>query len=84
MGDITGPSSAINGDCEQKTRARFSVSIMAKNTPPPVCPKCNKPKRFVLVKGGGRKFRCLDCDGEDPLKSPDVAKLLTGSLRPVD
>ena len=36
--------------------------------------------RFVLVKTGGRRFRCLDCAGEDPLKSPDVANLLTGSL----
>jgi hypothetical protein len=56
---------------------------MAKNTPPPRCPKCKKPMRFVLVKTGGRKFRCMDCDGEDPLKSPDMAKLLTGGLRPL-
>ena len=57
---------------------------MAKHTPPPRCPKCKKPMRFVLVKTGGRKFQCMDCDGEDPLKSPDVAKLLTGSLRPLE
>jgi hypothetical protein len=36
---------------------------------------------FVLVKTGGRKFRCSDCDGEDPLKSPDVAKLFKGELK---
>jgi hypothetical protein len=78
------PSTAINGDCEQKTRARFSVSTMAKNTPPPLCLKCSKPMRFLLVKKGGRTFRCLDCDGEDPLKSPEVAKLLEGGLRPVE
>jgi tRNA(Ile2) C34 agmatinyltransferase TiaS len=84
MGNITGPSTAVIGDCEHKTRARFSVRSMAKNTPPPHCPKCGKPMRFVLVKTGGRRFRCLDCDGEDPLKSPDVARLLEGSLRPTD
>jgi hypothetical protein len=39
--------------------------------------------RFVLVKTGGRKCRCLDGDGEDPLKSLEVAKLLTGSLKPL-
>ena len=26
---------------------------------------------------------CLDCDGEDPLKSAEVAKLLTGELKPL-
>jgi hypothetical protein len=39
--------------------------------------------RFVLVKTGGRKFRCLECEGEDPLKSLEVAKLPTGSLKPL-
>jgi len=58
---------------------------MPKNTPPPVCPKCRKPKRFLLNKAtGGRKFQCLDCDGEDPLKSPEIAKLLTGELKPLE
>jgi hypothetical protein len=56
---------------------------MAKNTAPPRCPKCKKPMRFVLVKTGGRKFRCLECEGEDPLKSLEVAKLPTGSLKPL-
>lgn len=45
------------------------------------CPKCHKPKRLALSNGGGRKLIC-DCDGEDPIKSPDVAKLLAGALRP--
>jgi len=31
--------------------------------------------RWTLVKAGGRRFRCLDCDGEYPLKSPDVTKM---------
>ena len=56
---------------------------MPKNTPPPNCPKCRKPMRFLLRKAGGRKFQCLDCDGVDPLKLPEVSKLLTGELRPL-
>ena len=47
-------------------------------------PKVQQTYVFLLVKSGGRKFRCLNCDGEDPLKSPDTAKLLMGSLRPAD
>jgi predicted RNA-binding Zn-ribbon protein involved in translation (DUF1610 family) len=57
---------------------------MPKNTPPPICRKCGEPMRFMLVKTGGRKFRCPDCDGEDPLKSPEVAQLLTGELKPFE
>jgi hypothetical protein len=53
---------------------------MPKNTSAPMCPKCRKAKHFVLVKTGGRKFQCFNCDGGDPLKSPDVAKLLAGEL----
>jgi hypothetical protein len=37
--------------------------------------------RFMLVKTGGRKFRCIDCDIPDPLKLPEVRKLLTGELQ---
>jgi hypothetical protein len=40
--------------------------------------------KFMLVKTGGRKFRCIDCDDGDPLRSPDIAKLLSGELRPLD
>jgi hypothetical protein len=40
--------------------------------------------QFLLRKTGGRKFQCLGCDGDDPLRSPDVARLLTGELRPVE
>ena len=38
--------------------------------------------QFMLVKTGGRKFRCIDCDGGDPLRLPEVKKLLSGALRP--
>jgi hypothetical protein len=47
---------------------------MPKNIPPPTCPKCLKPMRFTPVKTGGRKFRCMDCAGEEPLRSSEVAK----------
>jgi hypothetical protein len=40
--------------------------------------------QFLLRKASGRSFHCLDCSGEDPTKSPDVARLLTGELRPLD
>jgi hypothetical protein len=49
-----------------------------------LCPKCRKPMRFLLRKTGGRKFKCLECDGDDPLRSPDIAKLLSGELRPLE
>jgi hypothetical protein len=39
--------------------------------------------RFLLRKMGGRKFQCLDCDGDDPLRSRDIAKSLSGELRPL-
>jgi hypothetical protein len=51
---------------------------MRKNTPPPDCPKCEKPMKFVLIKTGGRKFRCLDCQGQDLSQSADVLSLPTG------
>lgn len=53
---------------------------MPKNTPPPICPKCSGPMRFVLVKTGGRKFRCVDCDVTGLLKLPEVTQLLTAEL----
>jgi hypothetical protein len=47
---------------------------MPKNSPPPACPKCRKPMHFILVKTGGRKFRCIDCVAPDPLQPPEVTK----------
>jgi hypothetical protein len=38
--------------------------------------------KFMLVKSGGRKFRCINCDIPDPLRLPEVEKLLSGTLRP--
>jgi hypothetical protein len=42
-----------------------------------ICPQCHKPMRFLLQRGSqGRKYQCIDCEGIDPLYSPDVGKLL--------
>jgi hypothetical protein len=43
----------------------------------------HKAMHFALVKTGG-KFRCLNCDGGEPIKSHDVAKLLKADSRPLD
>jgi hypothetical protein len=33
--------------------------------------------RFALVKGmQAREYRCIDCDGEDPFRSPEIGRLL--------
>jgi hypothetical protein len=46
--------------------------------------KCHKPMQFLLRKNiGGRKFQCLYCEGDDPMRLPEVAKLLTAELRPL-
>jgi hypothetical protein len=45
------------------------------------CPKCHKPMRLMLAKAGERKLKCDACDGEDPMKSIETAKLLAGHLR---
>ena len=38
--------------------------------------------KLLLVKDlPGRKYQCLDCDGDDPLRSPDISKLLQ-NVRP--
>jgi hypothetical protein len=43
----------------------------------PICPKCHKPLKLMLVKAmPGRKYQCIDCDGEDRLRSSDISKLL--------
>ncbi|SHI13889.1 hypothetical protein SAMN05443248_8598 [Bradyrhizobium erythrophlei] len=58
-------------------------SICAMNaTTRPICLKCHKPMRLALVKGmRGRKYQCIDCEGEDPWRSRDISKLLE-HLRP--
>jgi hypothetical protein len=54
---------------------------MPKNTPPPLCKTCGNPKQWLLVKTGGRRYRCIDCDGPDPLTSPETLKLFVGELK---
>jgi hypothetical protein len=69
-------------DRANATTALELETTMPKNPPPPACSKCNKLMHFMLVRTGGRKFRCIDCDVPDPLRMPEVTKLLTGELRP--
>ena len=48
----------------------------------PICPNCRKPLRLMLMKAlRGRHYRCIDCEGEDPLRSADVSRLLQ-NMRP--
>jgi hypothetical protein len=48
----------------------------------PICPKCHRLMKLALVKAApGRAYKCIDCEGEDPLRSPDISKLLQ-SVRP--
>jgi hypothetical protein len=35
--------------------------------------------KFMVIKSGGRKFRCIDCDMPVPLQLPEVEKLLSGA-----
>jgi ssDNA-binding Zn-finger/Zn-ribbon topoisomerase 1 len=58
----------------------YREHLMPKNTPPPICPKCGEPMRFTLIKTGGRKFRCPDCDSGDPMNMPHISRLLAGEL----
>jgi hypothetical protein len=55
---------------------------MPKNTLPPTCKSCGKPMSWLLVKTGGRKFRCIDCDGPGALKPSETLDLLSGALEP--
>jgi len=36
----------------------------------------------MLVKTGGRKFRCIDRDVPDQLKAPEMQDLLLSELKP--
>lgn len=62
--------------------AKMSGPCTMITSKPPTCPKCHQPMRLKLVKGTrGRKYQCIDCEGEDPLHSRDISKLLE-QLRP--
>jgi hypothetical protein len=48
-----------------------------------ICPQCQKVLRPLLQKDRrGRKYQCIDCEGVDPLHSPDVRKLIQAFLPP--
>lgn len=48
--------------------------------PTPHCVLCHKPMKFMLVKGGGRKFQCETCGQPDPLHSDEALGWLKGEL----
>jgi hypothetical protein len=54
---------------------------MPKNASPPPCKKCGSPMRWLPAKTGGRKYRCLDCDGPDPLKSRENVEATLGRIK---
>jgi hypothetical protein len=37
---------------------------------------------FIIVKTGGRKFQCVECDGVDPMRMPDIQAWITSELQP--
>jgi hypothetical protein len=58
---------------------------MAENLPPPTaptCPKCRKPMHVIVLKTGGRKFQCAQCDDADPLEMSDIQAWIKGELQP--
>lgn len=51
-----------------------------------LCPICRKNKVLALQPGGKtpRSYRCLDCDGPDPLHSSAITKLLSAVHPPTE
>jgi DNA-binding response OmpR family regulator len=47
-----------------------------------ICPRCKRPMEFALPPGGmgQRRYRCLECERADPLKSEDTQGWLRGEL----
>ena len=50
----------------------------------PTCPNCEAHLTLALPPGGDgpRIFRCLECDGPDPLKNDKVTGWLKSELQP--
>ena len=50
----------------------------------PTCPNCGAHLILALPPGGdgARLFRCLECDGPDPLKNEKVTGWLKSELQP--
>lgn len=48
----------------------------------PSCPKCGEPMRFMIVKTGGRKFQCINCNDMASKQVPDFRAWTIGDLRP--
>ena len=64
------------------TEVFLTLGGISVSTRKPDLSKCHKPLKLLLMKAmPGRKDQCIDCDGEDPLRSPDISKLLQ-NVRP--
>jgi hypothetical protein len=46
---------------------------------PPVCPKCHKTMKVILVKRR-RKLACMDCGQADPMNCETISGWLKGEL----
>ena len=54
---------------------------MPKNTPPPICTTCGKPKKWLPAKKGGRAYQCVNCEDTNARKEPSEAmKALFGTF----
>ena len=61
------------------TRLKCGMSRVQFSTP--VCPKCHRTMKLMLVKGEPRRaLRCIDCDLPDPLQNPETQGWLNGEL----
>jgi hypothetical protein len=47
-----------------------------------ICEKCAKPLAFALQPGGKgpRSWQCFDCEGPDPITSPNITGWVKGLL----
>jgi tRNA(Ile2) C34 agmatinyltransferase TiaS len=51
-------------------------------TEKPICPTCKEPMLLLLDRTTGKRaYRCLNCDGDDPLHDPGITGLLE-TLKP--
>jgi len=59
----------------------FKISAMGQARQP-TCPDCGAYLSLALPLGGKgpRTFQCLDCEGPDPIKSPQATGWLAGEL----
>lgn len=50
-------------------------------TSPTICPQCHKALKMMLVRGGQRALRCVDCGQPDPMHDAETSRWLNSELR---